>query len=900
MSPEIRTLFSELTGVSRAERESYYIAHSVSSEIREDLESLFAFDNGGTAIGDIVNTAVGLVFPESVSAGDYCGPFKTVRLIGRGGMGLVYLAERIDGEVRQQVAVKVLQGSLDSAAARQRFLQERQILANLAHPNIARLIDAGHRADGHPYLVMEYIEGRSIDEHSRTLSAREKVSLMVTVCEAIASAHQKLVVHRDIKPGNILVDGNGNPRVLDFGIAKLMDPSDTTVTIERRLTPEYASPEQRAGEAVTTATDIYSLGAVLHKLLMNSRKTDSVAAGVEVEFVNGGEPRPAFALLAGEALSREPASPPSKIQASGDGDLDAIVRKATRKEPDERYTTADNLAEDLRAWLEHRPVGARQGERWYRARRQLRRHWALAAAAVIAAAGLITGLVTARAERDVAQRRFDEVRELANEFFAIEKEVQNLPGSTAVRERIVKTSIKYLEGLSKQAGDDWRLKAEIASGYRKAAEAQGVFRGINLGRSADAQRSLDQAASLLNEVRAAAPEDRIVLRDLIELAELQSRIAYGSKNFSLLEAKLTELRGLLTRYESDAKDELAEWQFLGRVYESMAVSARDLGRLQLPMELARRSVELRRKAAGKDKSPTALGNLATSLSAYAGLLRATGDLSGAVENFQQSLAVLERMAAASPNQYKTQLNIANTYAAIGRNLGDAGGPSLRRTDAALKHFQESMRISGQLMPLDVNDQLIRFNHSLTAWRLGDAIRGRDPRRALAAYDEAIEILRPMPAKQFSRDMPLVAALAESTFALRALGREAETESRLKEANAIAEWYRDASTPVYDACREIISRAEAGLALARGRPLDAVAAHREWLKSAEDEKSSREVKEDINSAYQVSVRYRLLRDALLAAGMKAEAEETDRKRRAIVDFWKRKLPAPNDAELILLR
>src|SRR5262249_48821988 len=178
-------------------------------------------------------------------------------------MGVVYLAERVSGEVRQRVAVKLLRAALDSSGARQRFLQERQILAHLAHPNIARLIDAGHRADGCPYLAMEYIDGRPVDEYSRNLPVREKVALIAAVAEAIASAHRNLVVHRDLKPSNILVDRNGNPRVLDFGIAKILDDADATQTIERRLTPAYASPEQIAGAPPTTATDIYSLGAVL-------------------------------------------------------------------------------------------------------------------------------------------------------------------------------------------------------------------------------------------------------------------------------------------------------------------------------------------------------------------------------------------------------------------------------------------------------------------------------------------------------------------------------------------------------------------------------------------------------------------------------------------------------------
>jgi len=317
MRPEVYSLFGELSGVPREDRERYYTAHSTSQDLRQEVESLISFDSG-PPIGNIVHRAVGLAFQEPVTDGDFCGPFKLIKLIGRGGMGLVYLAERVDGEVRQRVAVKLLRAALDSNTARQRFLQERQILANLSHPNIARLVDAGHRPDGHPYLVMEYIEGQPIDDYSRELSIRERVALVATVCDAMASAHRNLVVHRDLKPGNILVDANGNPHILDFGIAKLMDVADATETIDRRLTPQYASPEQIAGGPVTTSTDIYSLGAVLYK------------------------------LITGEAPEYQ--KPATLLRISiADRDLDAIVRKTIRVEPHERYATGrDWLARPMR------------------------------------------------------------------------------------------------------------------------------------------------------------------------------------------------------------------------------------------------------------------------------------------------------------------------------------------------------------------------------------------------------------------------------------------------------------------------------------------------------------------------------------------------------------------------
>ncbi|HWZ33486.1 MAG TPA: protein kinase [Bryobacteraceae bacterium] len=866
MRPEVYSLFGELSGVPREDRERYYTSHSTSQDLRQEVESLISFDSG-PPIGNIVHRAVGLAFQEPVTDGDFCGPFKLIKLIGRGGMGLVYLAERVDGEVRQRVAVKLLRAALDSNTARQRFLQERQILANLSHPNIARLVDAGHRPDGHPYLVMEYIEGQPIDDYSRELSIRERVALVATVCDAMASAHRNLVVHRDLKPGNILVDANGNPHILDFGIAKLMDVADATETIDRRLTPQYASPEQIAGGPVTTSTDIYSLGAVLYK------------------------------LITGEAPEYQ--KPATLLRISiADRDLDAIVRKTIRVEPHERYATADQLAEDLRAWLEHRPVGARQGERWYRARRQFRRYWVFAAAGLVAAVGLIAGFVTVRSERDLAQERFEQARKLANEFLALDQDIQGLPGSAAVRERMVNTWIKYLEGLSKRAGNDWRLKTEIAAGYRRAAEAQGIFRTVNLGRPDDAQRSLNKAAALLTEVSAAAPGDRNVLHDLIELAELQMRIETSTQNLAALDAKIQQLQALLARYESRPKDDIAEWRFLGKIYESMTYSARDLSRTDVPMEFARRALELRRKAAQRDRSFVVRGALANTLGSYATMLRVTGDLSGAAETFQQSVTMWEDLTAENPQHYAAQVNLANTHALFARVLGDPNGPSLGQTDSAVRHLEESLRIGRRLMALDANEGQIRYNHSMAAWRLGDVLRPRNPRDALARYDEAVATLRALTGKPFNRDIPLAQILAESTFALRGVGRDAESESRIEEAARICEPYRTRIGAGYAGCAESISRAVAGRAIARGRPLEAVTAHREWLQVAEREKTPDRAKEVIHDAYVLTNRYRLLRESLLAAGLVGEADETDRKRRALVAVWKGKLSGRNDAEFLL--
>ncbi|MCC6368023.1 MAG: serine/threonine protein kinase [Bryobacterales bacterium] len=282
------------------------------------------------------------------------GPYRLVRLLGHGGMGAVYLADREDGEVSQRVAIKFLGLTAGFPEMRGHFRQERQILASLAHPGIARLLDAGHTG-GQPYLVMEYIEGTHIDEYARKLDTRAILNLFLAICDAVSYAHRNLIIHRDLKPSNILIDSAGCPKLLDFGIAKILNESEETRASQRILTPEYASPEQALGGAQGTATDIYSLGAVLYR------------------------------LLAGKV----PGDPRSR--GSLGNDLGFILGKTMRPEPMARYASVDALASDIRAFLDQRPVEARKGNVWYRTRKFFRRYWLPAGAAAVAVCSLSTG-----------------------------------------------------------------------------------------------------------------------------------------------------------------------------------------------------------------------------------------------------------------------------------------------------------------------------------------------------------------------------------------------------------------------------------------------------------------------------------------------------------------------------
>jgi serine/threonine-protein kinase len=380
------------------------------AELRREVESLLAaHESGGLTGSSGFEDAMKVLTRqnEKLSEGRRIGAYRVLKEIGRGGMGTVYLAERADEAFQKLAAIKIIRRGLDTDDIIQRFHTERQILATLDHPNIARLLDGGTTGDGLPYFVMEHIEGEPIDVYcaGHALAIPERLKLFQGVCASVSYAHQNLVVHRDIKPGNVLVTKEGIPRLLDFGIAKLLAPDvaqQRTQTGVRPLTPEYASPEQIRGEPITTASDIYSLGVLLYWLIAGkSPYRSAMSSAGEIERAIGEE-QPE--LPSGRA--------PKELRRQIEGDLDTIVLTALRKEPRRRYSSVEKLSEDIRRYLADLPIAARRDTRGYRARKFVRRNkaWVAAAAAmiVILAGGIATTLWqshVAREQRDLARRQ---------------------------------------------------------------------------------------------------------------------------------------------------------------------------------------------------------------------------------------------------------------------------------------------------------------------------------------------------------------------------------------------------------------------------------------------------------------------------------------------------------------
>jgi tetratricopeptide (TPR) repeat protein len=462
----------------------------------------------------------------------HIGPYLLDRLLGRGGMGAVYLAHRADGQFEQEVAIKLIDLPLATDVFRERFRQERQILAGLQHPYIARLLEGGVTAGGDLYLVMEFVDGVPIHRfcEEQHLSVAQRLKLFLHVCEAVQFAHQHFVVHRDLKPDNILVGEDGSPRLLDFGTAKLLSPSitrperDLTREGYQSFTPQYASPEQVLGKPITTASDTYSLGVLLYLL------------------VTGTHPYRLKELTTDEMLRVVCNEPPRRPTHSADSpvrvdaDMEAILLKALRKEPRARYLTADQLASDLRAYLGRLPVTARRGSIRYRAEKFIRRNRLAVAGTTLLAASLITGIAgivwqgaVANMERRKAEARSADLRQLSNSLLSeLDDAIKQLPGSTGVQKLLVTRVLEHLDRMAKDVQGDRLTQLELIDAYTRLGDIQGNPYDQNLGDPAGALVSLNKAINLATPLAPDGSKDKEALRALATAQEAQSEILFGT------------------------------------------------------------------------------------------------------------------------------------------------------------------------------------------------------------------------------------------------------------------------------------------------------------------------------------------------------------------------------------
>jgi serine/threonine protein kinase len=505
--------------------------------------------------------------PPSPPTIERIGPYLVERSLGVGGMGAVYLASRADQQYEKKVAIKLVRHGAGTQTLIDRFLTERQILAGMEHPNIARLLDGALTESGQPYLVMDYVEGTRLDVYcdEHNLSLRARLEMFRKICASVNYAHQHLVIHRDLKPSNILVTQDGEPKLLDFGIAKVMGPAgitmEHTITAGLFLTPLYASPELLRGQPTTLASDVYSLGVILYELLCGRRPYEALT-GSPMDLIHavvtqdaerpsatvGSKAAPPVEFSIGRAAEARGETPES-LRRKLRGELDGIALKSIAKEPRDRYGSVEQLAEDIRRYLEGQPVRAVEGSNLYRLRKFVGRHRLGVASAALLTVSLIGGLAgtlwqahEARLERANADRRFDDARKLANYLvFDLYTQVQKLAGSTQVQADMAGRAMEYLDRLSAAKSGDRALRAELAEGYLHLGDVLGNPFAANLGESAKALDTYRKALAIAQPLaREAGGDDRgrLALAQDLSTARRQSGLRREARRRRRLHGKI--------------------------------------------------------------------------------------------------------------------------------------------------------------------------------------------------------------------------------------------------------------------------------------------------------------------------------------------------------------------------
>jgi eukaryotic-like serine/threonine-protein kinase len=649
--------------------------------------------------------------PRGGHIGERIGAYRIVEMIGVGGMGDVYKAVRDDDQYRAEVAIKLMRADVRNPLSEQRFKSERQILASLDHRNIARLLDGGTTPGGLPYVVMELVTGLSIDKYcdEKNLSVRERVQIFLQVCAAVTYAHQHLVVHRDLKPNNIFVAGDGSVKLLDFGIAKLLEAAPVTGTNTeetrtqlRAMTLEYASPEQVSGGTVTTVSDVYSLGVVLYRLI----------TGHSPYRATGGD-----AARVAEILSDTSPTRPSQVSSATatfiDSDLDHVLLMALRKEPQKRYGSVEQFANDLRNYLGGRPVQARRGTLGYRVGKFVRRNKVPIGAAVLVSASLVGGLGfaihearEAERQRAVAQRHFDSVRSLANKLIDFNEEIKKLDNSTKAQEILVTTSLQYLDTLYQEAGNDLALREELGVAYRKVGDIQGGQMDSNRGDPKAALATYAKSNDLLESLLATNPGNVRVAAFLCESYMRQARTLFYTEGPKPALAAADRGIQLCESSRKGFESEALHVATLGDSYAIKAQITSNLGRYAEAMasvdKLIRISEEFTR---ANPENEMGLRGLAK---AYINAAITDNPNESGKERlargeplFRKAMAVQERLVALDPARFIFQWNLAETQFNLGDALYDG-----RQYAAALDLFRKASVTFSKYDPNDARGELI--------------------------------------------------------------------------------------------------------------------------------------------------------------------------------------------------
>ena len=704
------------------------------AEAWHEVCSLLAAHTGSDAVldhvaGDFLATDL-LESGDDRWSGRRIGAYVVVALLGRGGMGEVYRGRRADAQYEKEVAIKVVRAGFDTGDLLERFRTERQILANLEHVNVARLLDGGTTEDGLPYLVMELIQGERIDLYCdrERLSVRSRLQLFLQVCAAVQFAHQRLVIHRDLKTGNMLVTREGVPKLLDFGVAKLLRAGDaaTETTLFRPLTPAYASPEQIRGESLTTASDVFSLGVILFELLTGASPFDARARTLQGLAQRAGPEatrRASATLHAATANARQSeaggldanavaaarSTTPQRLERQLAGDVDAILMKAMRPEPERRYGSVQQMAEDIERHLSGATVMAHRGSWRYRLGKFASRNKAAVGGVATTVLALAVGLILsvhqahiAGAERRRADMRFEDTRKLANALiFDVNDAMADTPGNTAARKILLDRAVQYLDKLSKDAAGNTNLQRELAWGYQKLAAVLGNTSQSNVGEIDAADKSLHKAIALFEAVYKANPGS---VDDGLNLARIHRLIGGSDIYYPAGPPQITRAAQILDQLAQRQPDNIQVITERSRTYELLAYAQDIAGERLKAVESVRQALALAHSVQPRQNAPADIGQSIALFTVHLGVqLGNVGELQLAEETIADGLQqyVALRQRSDTPELAR---NAAHAQMLLGRLNAMRG----RMTDASA-NFAQATTKEAQLVHQDPSNSMLMWD-----------------------------------------------------------------------------------------------------------------------------------------------------------------------------------------------
>lgn len=900
---ELEHLFHDALERDPADRARYLDETCGSDrELRQSVEALLEAEPSSGRLRELIGSTAALASPVTL-IGRRVGAYQIEREIGQGGMGAVYLAIRADDAYHKQVAIKVVSAGWTSEHIHQRFQSERQILANLEHPYIARLLDGGATFDGRPYIVMEYVDGAPITgwAESNQLDTAARIRLFRRICEAVQYAHQHLVVHRDLKPANILIAADGIPKLLDFGIAKLVDVEAAAEATQmhgwRPLTPNYASPEQFRGERITTAADIYSLGAILYVLL----------AGQPPYQLEQKTLAEAERIVCSEQPLRPSLRNP-RLRGRLARDLDTIALKCLRKAPAERYASVGDLISDLDRALAARPLHARNYSLAERACRFLLRHRTIVMAASLLIVSLIIGTVVsmreaarasraaldasqaqARAERngrEAEARRQEAVRERARAesslamaervlndehrltvdvLLGLSDSLSSVPGATAVRSHAISASAEYLDRLTRDSASNPSVQQDLATAYMRLAEITGHPENSNQGDLAGSLALYSKAEAIVRNLLAAKPNDPELRRQLGSIScERVGVLCYIGRGHEAQEESSRAI-AIFQKILADSPQSPDALTNLGACYVRILTASRDFPDRRSVLRLAplARGVFERLVA----RNPQALEprmQLADAISQEASARLFFGDTKGALEDALQTQRIREQLRAEFPANYTVLSNLMYIYGRLG-DIVAADATSEAGYQQQLDYYQKARDVAA-VLARDTADQKAQLNLAISLERVSDALGdlGRHAESVEAGL-QSNEILRRLSAADPHNTVSLLYIMVNLNRVGYHEWRQGHREAALqayRETERISRTRMPAEDP-QGSYATVFMKAKMGLALDAAERGDRIAV--QW--AAEGLRASEE------SALKDSVHYRGTAMLAVALALTGEIHET---------------------------